>query len=1107
MPQSPLSDVPIGSADNRILSTATLINNRYKIVKNLGSGGMGNVYLVEDIVFESVRVALKQIHETKINPLTLRSFQNEFKAMTRLKHPNLVQVFDFGFDQQVQSYYFSLEYIDGYTLRDLHHELDTVNRDRVLDIFIDLCRAIAFMHSRNIVHRDINPNNIMCTKEGRVKVMDFGLVDIGMDIQQSKGTLAYMAPEVIRGTPDYRTDIFSLGLTFYSVLAGAPFYETDDIQEIVHLLCNRDIFNQFCSTRLTACAAVALLQPVFERMLAFDPQERFQSCTAIISALNSLRGTTIPFETAETREAYVLGAGFVGREHEINRLQELAQKEHSTVVWVQGDAGVGKSRLFYEFKNWCQLNTITFLEGTCYENVRKQFNPFLPILSQLLLFASQEHVDRYGPELKKILPDHSRLSGIGASEVREPRMEHEIVLQTIVQSIVACMSVYPSRCVLYLNDLHWSDEGSIEVLDALLKRLSTTAADTRAIHLYFSSRIEKSEALEQIKQEHTIEHIQLPAFDAAAIQLYMEAIFGNNCMGQYLTKSIDHFHEKVGGNPFFLQELIKLLITDEIIVRQEHSWDLIKPLDQVEIPDNLTEQVIARLSNLRVSDHEQRILRIMALVNRAITHQELNEICSISSDLPRRLEYIEVIRIRQTGPSVDYEIAHDLVREAIEEQITDRRAIHEQIGRGLEVVHAHELVSYAEELAYHFYTADNRGKALKYIRYALKETMKQYENNKSLLYIDMLLGLLHGDDIEEKLDLMNKKSNILCLCGKIKQALAVGEEAIQFAEYYRINSCAHAFVYYNMAIALGDIGKPNTEVIDCLEKALRIYETVGGLEGISDTHMRLAFAYYDEKDQNAVMDHLDKAMVIAESIQNKRNIANITCVMSQVHEERGEFRKALECITRAIQILDDEELKNRYYNTKKNMVLFIGLKGVFYSRLHEYTSALTCFDQEISMANTLGLTTLELYGLTSKAEVFFNLKQFHQAKQIGDMVQDHCNKTEMYHVWLMGSVVIARIEYALGNRQKGIQLLQDILDKAENKYDIAKLCYELWVMTREEVYRTRSLEIYRSITPKNKNWRYLKRQSDLEKNKPPDHIYPKTVIRNDPLRRFTRYNI
>ncbi|MCD4820052.1 MAG: ATP-binding protein [Candidatus Cloacimonetes bacterium] len=209
-------------------------------------------------------------------------------------------------------------------------------------------------------------------------------------------------------------------------------------------------------------------------ILDFFPENRFQYCSEIIHSINKNLKRNFSLETAKTRESYVLGAGFVGRKEELAKLKEHLDIENINKVFlIKGKEGIGKSRLFMEFRKYCQLQSIEFLEANCREKISKTYAPFIDILNDILFNASKEIIEKYGSELKKILPNHKLFSEIKANPTQEPKTERGILIQSITNFLVEYSKQQNAKTVIYLNDLHWADETSLEVLQELMYKIST----------------------------------------------------------------------------------------------------------------------------------------------------------------------------------------------------------------------------------------------------------------------------------------------------------------------------------------------------------------------------------------------------------------------------------------------------------------------------------------------------------------------------------------------------------------------------------------------------------------------------------------------------------
>ncbi|MEQ8764243.1 MAG: serine/threonine-protein kinase [Planctomycetota bacterium] len=201
----------------------------YRIDRPLAKGGMGRVYRGHQLSLER-EVAIKVLPtELAENRQIVHRFQREIRTLSTLSHPNIVSIFDGGYDREHQLYYYVMELIDGVTLREIIQQR-ALRPEEALALVPPICEALAYAHERGLVHRDIKPANLLLDKQGRVKIADFGLsrlLDEKDDqritnTQQVMGTLEYMAPEQREGAKrvDHRADIYSLGVVIYEMLTG-----------------------------------------------------------------------------------------------------------------------------------------------------------------------------------------------------------------------------------------------------------------------------------------------------------------------------------------------------------------------------------------------------------------------------------------------------------------------------------------------------------------------------------------------------------------------------------------------------------------------------------------------------------------------------------------------------------------------------------------------------------------------------------------------------------------------------------------------------------------------------------------------------------------------
>jgi eukaryotic-like serine/threonine-protein kinase len=251
---------------------------RYRIVREVGRGGMGIVYQAEDDVLQRP-VAYKVLPDAvRDDPKALEDFLREARIAASLHHPNIVTIFDAG--QTADAVYIAMEYVEGRSLQDILDEVRTLPLSRALDIFKQACRSLVHAHRQQIVHRDVKPANIMLSSSGTVKLMDFGLAAVissaSAKVSTVRGTPFYMAPEQILGeTVSALADQYALGCTLYHMVAGRPpFVDGDVLYHHVH--------TEPASPRQWNSQIPVWLDAIVLRTMVKAPAKRFPSVEVLL---------------------------------------------------------------------------------------------------------------------------------------------------------------------------------------------------------------------------------------------------------------------------------------------------------------------------------------------------------------------------------------------------------------------------------------------------------------------------------------------------------------------------------------------------------------------------------------------------------------------------------------------------------------------------------------------------------------------------------------------------------------------------------------------------------------------------------------------------------
>jgi serine/threonine protein kinase/Tfp pilus assembly protein PilF len=270
----------------------------YRVLSPLGSGGMAQVYLAEDVRLGR-RLALKVLSTRTVrNEERVQRFEREARAISGLNHPNILTVYDVGRDRGLQ--FIATEYIDGVTLRTVL-ERGRLEVRQAVTIGIQIGQAVAAAHGAGVIHRDLKPENVMIRADGYVKVLDFGLAKLANEeafpvsadattgLLETRdgavmGTFNYMAPEQARGSDlDPRADLFALGVLLYEMLSGQPPFNGPTPADVIGAILFREP-----EALGTTVAVPDQLEQIVMRALRKDRNERYQTCARLLQDLGSV---------------------------------------------------------------------------------------------------------------------------------------------------------------------------------------------------------------------------------------------------------------------------------------------------------------------------------------------------------------------------------------------------------------------------------------------------------------------------------------------------------------------------------------------------------------------------------------------------------------------------------------------------------------------------------------------------------------------------------------------------------------------------------------------------------------------------------------------------
>ncbi|MGE5449924.1 MAG: protein kinase domain-containing protein [Methanomassiliicoccales archaeon] len=278
-----------------------LLANRYELIDKIGSGGMATVYRARCQTLDRM-VAVKILKdELAADPSLVSRFKSEAMAAARLSHPNLVNIFDVGEDDGI--HYIVMEYIEGHTLRDAIAEQGFLSPQQAVNIAVMVCDGLEHAHSRGLIHRDIKPHNILVTRDGKVKIADFGIARVvntstityGSNVM---GSVYYISPEQAKGeVVGPETDIYSLGCVLYEMLTGRPIFDGDSPITVAL----KHVHEDPVPPRTIRPEIPSGLERIILRAVAKDPAVRYHSANEMKEAL--IRYSDLPMTPRNKNQA------------------------------------------------------------------------------------------------------------------------------------------------------------------------------------------------------------------------------------------------------------------------------------------------------------------------------------------------------------------------------------------------------------------------------------------------------------------------------------------------------------------------------------------------------------------------------------------------------------------------------------------------------------------------------------------------------------------------------------------------------------------------------------------------------------------------------------
>lgn len=737
-----------------------------------------------------------------------------------------------------------------------------------------------------------------------------------------------------------------------------------------------------------------------------------------------------------TRPIVAKEVPLVDRIEEMKVLKEAvygAVHAEGGLVFLHGEAGIGKTRLIRELGAYARSRGVQVLYGRCPALFRMDGVPpyilWKEIIKDYLGTCTPEQLYRvigyYPAEIAKLVPELSqKLRSIPQSFQISPEQEQNRLFEAVSQFIINISKEKPLLVVL--DDLQWTDPSSLLLLHYLARGVQEVPL--LLLGAYRSSDIDAkhplSAVLTELNRERLPQSLHLKRMSQNEVSEIIKSILEQEDVPEEFCTLI---YEKTKGNPFFVEEVLRSLKDDEIIFREDNRWRF-RDVSKIKFPETVKNVLKARFSKL--NDECQNVLTLASFVGNDFTLETMSALTGIEEN--KLLELMDgilktgLIKEREIQGEAVCSFADILVRDVVYEEVSllKRKKLHGVVGCALEKVYASKIDEHFGELAYHFLESGDKNKALDYFLKAGDRAANVYANFEATSYFQSALKLLENreDQLPEKRRILERLGDIKKLVGEHDACLAYWNDALvlwkQLGEKESVSR-----LYRKMANILwedvGDIERAK----EYYDKALKILETESEKAELASLYEDMAHMYYRTEDIPKALSLANMALELSQKTNAYQTIANSCVTLGTILSFSGDRKKAREWHERALKIALDNGYTQTALRAYNNLAIAFPPE--------EREQALECTEKGYELAKKTGDIQFRSWIGTQLVNRYFNMGNMPKAKILAEEAVALDTKTGNLPNLALSKGALGVGFFMLGEWDKGEQYLNEALSLSQ----------------------------------------------------------------------------
>jgi diguanylate cyclase (GGDEF)-like protein len=1058
-----------------------IINNRYRIVECIKQNRLVSSYVVNDINKNHDTVQLNIINSEYVHKKLIQFYINEFMNLTNLKCKNIISIYDFAIVKQIDNkkldekvYFYTNEYvINNSSILDV--SLQKSNQE-ILNLFIEICQSINYLHLKGVIYSDINLYNIIVQntfvdKKYNVKLKDFATIKLEKQgfFENKSNQNYFKAPEILKGEKcNVSSDIYSLGILLLAIYLRSKdcnLILNEETKGINEYKLN-EIFNENQNLNIK-------FKIIIEKMINNNPQKRYKNIPELVTDINITFDTNYVPHRKEELEKLNFNLKMVGKEEEFEKINNIYESiknknDHNSTILIHGESGIGKTRFLKKLKHIFSLKKVNVYSSFALDDSTKDSNKaFIHILKLFIAEAQPGLLERYEAELVKFVPELGDKKNIVHSKPLSAEKEKFRLINRSAGFIEECVNNIPT--VIIIDNLHLADSFTIELIEYLIRN-KIPNKNIMFIMSYCDGECVLNKKFtkftENISSISGVSNIFLKELTQVEVGKMIQGILSTPNTPYKFANSV---YEKTKGNPLFVQEIIKTSFNKKYIYIDDIKGSWAKGYDYSEfiMPTDMHQVLLSQVNEMGVLNID--ILKTISIFESAVSLEIIKGFLEkYDGDLENNINGLissGILCKKIEDRGFVFGFYNKFLKSLMYEKIIDEDKIsmHRLASVLLENLYCLGGTEYIEELIYHLEKSNQQKKIIDYcIENA--EKMKLLKNRR-----DAIKNLSKAVSIMDYSGDAVKNINIIMDLAALNEDEGNIDLAINYyllIEKYHGNTKLHEYIIDSLIkVAEIELSKNNIDkTIFYIEKINVMLEKVDYVSGMLRCQGILA-SVYDIKQEYLKVENICNICI-------KQCIGEYEKLKIIFYHHKGKVYLRSGRASEALAIFETNiELCNRYNNIGILIKSLNNVGVIYLDYYQDDNKAINYFVEMMDICEKNNMSSFEIDALINIAATYASEQKYEMSLQFFIKTLEKCKKYEYEFYTFYCYTSIASVYLKLKNYNNAYKYYKLCIreleiypnqgkDISEFYFLAAEINYKLGDLEKAKVHINKTLKLY-----------------------------------------------